>query len=122
MKTISIFALTLFAALALSACGSDDSGGGGGSSCVSLCDESQTKNCSWVNGDCGAFCSAVDSIQDAAGCTAKRNAFQACLSGSANICDDSCDTKEDEISDCIGAYCIQDSTNTDCQTILAAVN
>jgi hypothetical protein len=121
MKSVAIFALTLFAALALSACGSDDSGGSS-DLCVSLCNGAQTKDCSWASGDCGAFCSAVDSIQDAAGCTAKRNAFQACLSASANICDDSCDTKEDEISDCIGAYCIQNSTNTDCQTILAAVS
>ena len=121
MKTISIFALTLFAALALSACGSDDSGGDG-SSCVSLCDEAQTKNCPWVSGDCGAFCSAVDSIQDASGCTEQRNAFQSCLSGRANICDDSCDTKEGEISACIGSYCMENSTNTDCQIIQAAVN
>ena len=63
MKTISILALTLFAALALSACGSDDSGDGAGAN------DSNTNGTDVITDGAGATDGSTDGTDVITTCT-----------------------------------------------------
>ncbi|MEZ4439031.1 MAG: hypothetical protein R3B72_08070 [Polyangiaceae bacterium] len=89
--------------------------------CVSLCDEAQAGDCTIIDGSCGAFCGALDSLEGDAGCSDRRAAYEDCLGAEANVCDTSCGSEENALSQCVGAYCLTRLDDPDCQTLLAAV-
>jgi hypothetical protein len=97
--------------LAPAACSSKD--------CVTLCEEAQAGGCTAIEGDCGRFCSALDSVQAPAGCEGQRERYEDCLNEGA-VCDNSCGVEENALSFCVGAYCQGNSSNADCQTLLAS--
>lgn len=106
-------------------CGGDDSsgdggGGGGDKSCSTLCSEAQLGSCTTITGDCGAFCSALDSASPKASCDGARNAYESCLSSGATACDKSCGSSEKALEDCLAKYCLGHSGDADCKTLVAS--
>lgn len=96
-------------------------GGGDGldtGECIDLCTEAQAGDCTGIAGNCTSFCEAVDGVQDEAGCTSERSAYQACLSVGANVCDNECDAQETVLTDCLADFCAANLSNADCQTLI----
>ena len=95
------------------ACGADRD-------CVELCDEGQSGNCTAIDGSCSSFCSALDNVQDKAGCADQRESYESCLNGEDNVCDTSCGAEESSLTNCVVAFCAGDPSNGDCQTLANA--
>lgn len=96
-------------------------GGGGGTStadCVDLCTEAQAGQCTSISGNCSAFCDALDAVDDPAGCADEHAAYESCLEGGSNVCDNNCDAQEADLSNCVGTYCAANSGDPDCQTLI----
>lgn len=104
-----------FALCLLVACGSSGTDTG---ECVDLCEEAQAGDCTSVTGNCNSFCEAVDGVQDEAGCTAERAAYQSCLAAGANVCDNDCAADETDLTDCLTEFCAANLSNPDCQTLI----
>lgn len=96
-------------------------GCGGDKDCTELCQEGQAGNCTIIKGDCGKFCAALDNVKSAAGCAGQVDAYIDCLNTGANACDTSCTSQENAMELCLGAYCLANPQNTDCITIVAAI-
>ncbi|MBX3228354.1 MAG: hypothetical protein KIT84_06860 [Labilithrix sp.] len=119
-----VFSCILVAAFWL-ACGDDDDAATAGNdrnaSCTTLCSEAQAGSCTSIKGDCGAFCSALDSAGPKANCTAQRNAYQSCLNSRPSACQASCNGPERTLTECLLPYCAQNSSDSDCSALIAAL-
>ena len=115
MKKMSILAFLslLFVALGPVGCSDEDS-------CVSLCDEAQMESCTFIKGDCANFCDAAFNVEEDAGCVDEREAYQDCLE-SQDVCSNSCDALENDLTNCLGSYCLTRMDSPDCKTLIASV-
>ncbi len=104
-----------FALCLVVACGSDDGTDTG--ECVDLCSDAQAGSCTSITGSCTTFCNALDGVQDESGCTSDRAAYQSCLSGGVDVCDNNCDAAEGALEDCLTDFCAANLTNPDCQAL-----
>jgi len=87
--------------------------------CVDLCEVVQPLGCASVmRGDCGDMCSALDSVQDQAGCTGERETFEQCLSTCDDPCGGDCDGRGEDLARCLGDYCVDHLNNSNCRTLL----
>ena len=93
-------------------------GCGGGKDCVDLCTEAQAGQCTSITGSCTSFCNALDAVQGPANCESQRNAYEACLDDGDAVCSNSCGATESSLSSCVGTYCLANSSNPNCQTLL----
>jgi hypothetical protein len=101
--------------------GEDDDGSGGGNrACPALCSEAQAGDCTTVTGDCDAFCTAIERAAPKAGCDDERVAYKACLNSEELVCNAGCSSSEDALTDCMTPYCLQNSSDPDCVTLLAS--
>ena len=104
------------------ACGSDGDGDGEGEgrSCETLCSQAQAGNCTDVTGDCDTFCGALDRAAPPAGCDDEQEVYRSCLDEEADICASGCSSRESDLRDCVGAYCLEHQGDADCQTLAAS--
>lgn len=102
-----------------SACGGS-SGGSGGASCKSLCSAAQKGQCTSITGDCGNFCTALDDATPKSMCQSQHDAYTACLDTPDTVCDHDCMSEETDLESCIGAYCLQHTSDKDCQTLIGS--
>ena len=86
--------------------------------CVELCEEAQDGSCTSITGDCGSFCSLVDSVQEPSNCTDERESYEECLNESDNTCDVGCGDTENSFIDCVTVYCAANLTNSDCLSLV----
>jgi hypothetical protein len=105
--------LTPIALFAASGCSSDKD-------CVELCEEGQAGDCTSIEGSCSTFCSALDAVQDDAGCSGSRESYEECLNAEADVCDASCGSAESSLTQCVGSYCLNNLDSNDCQSLVAA--
>ena len=89
-------------------------------SCVDLCEEAQAENCTFIKGDCSNFCEAAFNIEDDSGCGDEREAYQSCLEED-DVCTNSCGALENELTDCLGSYCLTRTSDPDCQTLINSI-
>jgi hypothetical protein len=101
--------IALVLALILGACGDK--------SCEELCEEAQAGDCTSVNGNCGTFCSALDTVEGPSNCADERSTYESCLNGTDAVCDANCDSQESALSSCIQAYCIGHTNDAACVTL-----
>lgn len=106
---IALF-MSSIAVLAASGCSADKD-------CVSLCEEAQAGDCTAIEGDCTAFCNALD---DLGACESQREDYEACLNEESAVCDANCNSSESALIDCGIAFCSQNPTNADCLTLAAS--
>jgi len=97
-------------------CSTDDDGGRN-ASCTTLCTEGQAGDCTAVTGSCGAFCSAVDAIFAAAGCTSQHGSYIGCLNQGINACAVDCDSQETAFTSCLTTYCLAHASDANCVTL-----
>lgn len=88
--------------------------------CVELCEEGQAGDCTTVDGDCGAFCGALDRVKEPAGCGSAYDDYDGCLNGSSAVCDSDCGLEEATLQQCVGSYCVAHAGDADCQTLQAS--
>lgn len=100
----------------LAACGGSDGTDTG--ECVDLCTEAQAGDCTSITGSCTAFCNALDGVQDEANCKSQRASYQSCLADGADVCDSDCGALEASLSNCLANYCLTQSDNADCDTLI----
>ncbi len=105
--------LVIVFAVLLGACGGDKS-------CEELCTEAQAGGCTSIEGNCGSFCAALDTIESASGCGDEQSAYESCLNGTDNVCDASCDAQENALAACAQAYCIGHASDPACVTLAAS--
>lgn len=86
-------------------------------SCVDLCEEGQERSCTSIKGDCSQFCDALFSVEDESGCVEEREAYHDCLE-SGDTCNNTCDGLENDLSSCVGTYCLTNSGTPECQTLI----
>jgi hypothetical protein len=110
---MKIIALVLFCLLA-AACSSAD--------CESLCKEAQSRSCTSISGDCGAFCTSLERVSAAGNCDNQRDEYHACLNDD-DVCTgtERCGSKETALGNCTGAYCLANSNNADCQVLVGSL-
>ena len=89
--------------------------------CATLCEEAQAGDCTIIGGSCSGFCSALDNVEGDAGCTAEREDYEACLDSEGEVCDASCGSEESDLTSCLGNYCLQNTDNPDCATLIDGV-
>jgi hypothetical protein len=106
----------------LGACGSDGDDGDGGDarSCEELCSEGQAGSCTTVQGDCGAFCDALDRATPKAGCPDAPDDYEACLSETADVCSSDCASEESALESCLIDYCVANPSDPDCPLLAAS--
>ena len=109
-----LLALFLLSPLATAAC-SDEA------TCESLCSEAQAGSCTNISGDCGAFCGALLEVEGPAGCSSQYDAYQDCLQRGSNVCDVNCGGEEGALSLCVGAFCLGNAADPNCQTLVAGL-
>ncbi len=112
MKRLLGACLWLGLVMAAGACSSEES-------CVDTCEEAQTRDCTSIKGDCARFCEAAFNIEDESGCGDEREAYQDCMDAS-DTCNNSCDALENDLSSCLGAYCMTRANTPDCQTLISS--
>ncbi len=110
MKKCAAF-LVLFLSLSPLACSEEGE-------CASLCGDAQEKDCTNIKGDCDAFCTSLFEIQEPSGCTAEREAYQDCVA--EDVCDNRCQNLETTLTSCVTAYCAQNQSDPDCQTLASS--
>lgn len=104
---------TLLSALGPLSCGDDEG------DCVSACQEAQRRDCTSITGDCGAFCDALFGVEDRSGCADERASYQSCLD-EGDVCANSCSSRENDLSSCVGAYCFTHSSEAECQVLVSS--
>jgi hypothetical protein len=104
-----------FASVAPLACGDDTDEG----DCVSLCEDAQARDCTSITGDCGAFCDAVFSVEDRAGCADERLDYHECLNAEG-VCGGACSGSENDLETCLGTYCLGHSGEDECQVLMSS--
>ena len=95
--------------------------GCGGADCVSLCEESEERDCKTLNGDCTNVCNAGESLAAKADCDDQRVAYLECVADD-DICtaDARCQSRLQGFFDCATPYCLANLSDGDCQTIVDA--
>jgi hypothetical protein len=112
-----VFSLIILAnGAGLVACSSSSSSSPG-ADCKSLCAAAQAGNCTTIKGDCGAFCSALVTVDSEASCTSQYNAYEACLGTPATVCANTCGAQESNLKACVTPYCAAHPTEASCTTI-----
>lgn len=114
MKLSSIVRALTFCVVA--ACGGSDGTDTG--ECVDLCTEAQAGDCTSIEGNCSAFCDALDGVQDEANCTSQRASYQSCLADGVDVCDNDCGVEETTLSNCLANYCLTRADEPDCATLI----
>ena len=110
-STIAI-AFTFIVSALLSGCG--------GKSCVDLCTQGQAGSCTNVRGNCTSFCGALNDVKGPAMCGTSYDEYQTCLSHGSNVCDNSCDSQETALTNCVTAYCSAHTSDPNCTTLAAS--
>lgn len=110
MKRLALV-LSALSVLGLVACGDDEG------DCVSACEDAQARDCTSIQGDCGAFCDALFSVEEPASCVDEREDYQTCLDDQG-VCSGSCGGSENALSNCVGNYCVAHAGEADCQVLL----
>jgi hypothetical protein len=90
------------------------------SQCESLCSDAQAGNCTAITGDCGIFCSSIQTVASEGNCETQYNNYEACLD-QGPVCSQDCTGQQAALSTCAGAYCLGHTGDTNCQTITAAL-
>lgn len=85
--------------------------------CVTLCEEAQDGDCTSISGDCSSFCSALDNL---GACEDERDAYEECLGSESAVCDSSCSGDESSLTNCGIAFCQNNLSNENCQTLAAS--
>lgn len=93
----------------LGACGDKD--------CEELCREGQEGGCTTIQGNCGSFCGALDSVEGPGGCADERDSYESCLNEQDDVCDASCGLYENALSSCVQAYCVGHASDSACVTL-----
>lgn len=98
------------AVLSLLGCGEAD--------CSLRCAEAQQEQCLWVEGDCQAFCDALEPLAEAAGCVGAADDYQQCLVD-ADACDidAACGPAEAVYFECVAEFCAVQPTDAECMTL-----
>lgn len=107
---VSTMLASMTLAMALHACKDD-------LDCKALCKEAQSGDCTAIDGDCDDFCASLGNIQDEAGCSGERNAYEGCLND-GGVCDADCDNQEGDLTTCLTVYCATRLTDTDCVVLV----
>ena len=110
-----LIGLVVCGVIGIAGCGGDDTG-----NCVDLCTEAQAGDCTSIEGSCSAFCTALDGVQDDAGCADQRETYQSCLNATANVCSNNCAAAETSLGNCIAVYCATHQANADCQVLASS--
>lgn len=117
-RLIAICLFALSSILLFVACGDDDPE----AQCQSLCEEAEEKNCNTFDagqGSCAADCELANTIAEKGGCEEERDARIQCEADQADICDAGCGAEDEAFGNCALAYCSQNTTDEDCQKLLA---
>lgn len=95
--------------------------GCGGSDCVSLCQESEDRDCKTLRGDCTNVCNAGENLAEKADCDEQRVAYLDCVAED-DVCsaDARCQSRLRSFFDCATPYCLANQSDGDCQTIVDA--
>jgi hypothetical protein len=89
----------------------------GDKSCEELCTEAQAGDCTSIQGSCGSFCGALDTIEGPSGCGDERSSYEECLNGTDDVCDAGCGSQENALSACVQAYCVGHASDPPCTTL-----
>lgn len=86
--------------------------------CADRCGEAQDEGCLWVEGDCLAFCDALEPVAARADCVAEGDAYVQCIVD-AEACDiaGSCAAAATAYVDCVRDYCGGAPTDAECMTL-----
>lgn len=104
-------ALVLAVVLASAGCSDDES------DCVDKCEDAQSRDCTSIVGDCGDFCASLFAVEEPSGCDDERVDYQECLDDQG-ICSADCDSSENDLGSCVGAYCLAHGGDADCEVLL----
>jgi hypothetical protein len=86
--------------------------------CGERCGEAQDEGCDWIEGDCLAFCDAIQPLAAKAGCTAQADELEQCLADT-DACGiaDGCAATESGYIGCVSEYCAVQPTESECLTL-----
>ena len=95
----------------------DGDADGDDDACVPLCEAGQAGGCTSITGDCGAFCGALQAIEDASGCADERLTYESCLEVTG-ACGGRCDGQETLLTRCVSDWCETQPGDASCATLL----
>lgn len=109
---IKLASLMFVSTLLSFGCGDD------GSSLVGICEEAQSRDCTFIKGNCGDFVAAINDVADNAGCQPQLDAYEDCASGQdACSVDNACGSQETAFTTCGAPYCLTNASDPSCVTI-----